>query len=381
MAPMNALPSSEALYRAVLERDPSYDGVFFLGVRTTGIFCRPTCKSKKPLAENVEYFASTGEAERAGYRACKRCRPLEPLGAEQAWIRSTIAELGETRAAHVTDAELRELSIDPVRARRAFRAAYGVTFHGWQRSQRLGLALRDLRDGGAIDAVAQGRGWQSTSGFREAFEQLFGAPPGRARSADCLSADLIASPLGPLLAAASSRGICLLEFLDRRGLPGQASSLQRALGCAVVPGRNAHIDQMERELAEWFAGRRTRFDVALHVEGTDFERSVWKRLLEIPYGETMSYEAMAFDLGRPGAQRAVGRANGKNRIAIVIPCHRVVQKNGELRGYGGGLWRKRRLIDLERDVRAREQAGVESAEIRRALHTGDTRRLRSVGAR
>jgi AraC family transcriptional regulator of adaptative response/methylated-DNA-[protein]-cysteine methyltransferase len=352
---MKCLPSREEMYRATLERDASYDGLFYLGVRTTGVFCRPSCSAKKPRSENVEYFAAGEEAQRAGYRPCKRCRPLESLGAEHAWIHNALAELGEERAACATDAELRAHSIDPVRARRAFRAAYGVTFHGWQRSRRLGLALQDLRTGGAIDDVALDRGWQSTSGFRDAFEQLFGAPPGRARKsdADCIRADCLASPLGPLVAAASSRGVCLLEFLDRRGLPGQASSLQRALGCTVVHGRNEPIDQLERELAEWFAGERTEFDVALHVEGSAFERAVWKRLLAIPYGETVSYESMALELGRAGAQRAVGRANGRNRISIVIPCHRVVRKNGELSGYGGGVWRKRRLLDHERAVLAR----------------------------
>jgi AraC family transcriptional regulator of adaptative response/methylated-DNA-[protein]-cysteine methyltransferase len=156
------------------------------------------------------------------------------------------------------------------------------------------------------------------------------------------------SPLGPLVAGATAEGVCLLEFTDRGRRATQLQTVARRFGAAVVPGSSPHLDQLRSELEEYFAGRRRAFSVPLTVAGTEFEERVWGELKRIPYGETRSYEDLALALRRPGAQRAVGTANGRNRISIVIPCHRVVNKNGQLGGYGGGLWRKQALLDLER---------------------------------
>jgi AraC family transcriptional regulator of adaptative response/methylated-DNA-[protein]-cysteine methyltransferase len=142
--------------------------------------------------------------------------------------------------------------------------------------------------------------------------------------------------------------VCLVEFTDRRALEVQFGTLRKRMGCAVVPGRNEHLAGLRDELERYFAGTLTKFSVPIVTPGTSFQRAVWARLRRIPYGQTVSYEQLARDLGRPGAQRAVGRANGDNRVAILIPCHRVVMNNGELGGYGGGLWRKQFLLDHER---------------------------------
>jgi AraC family transcriptional regulator, regulatory protein of adaptative response / methylated-DNA-[protein]-cysteine methyltransferase len=156
------------------------------------------------------------------------------------------------------------------------------------------------------------------------------------------------SPLGPLVAGATEDGVCLLEFSDGRRHERQLQTVARRFGAAVVPGSSAHLDHLRSELEEYFAGRRRAFTVPLLLAGTEFEERVWAELRRIAYGETRSYEDLALALRRPGAQRAVGTANGRNRISIVIPCHRVVNKNGQLGGYGGGLWRKQALLDLER---------------------------------
>src|SRR5438552_15476519 len=139
----------------------------------------------------------------------------------------------------------------------------------------------------------------------------------------------------------------LAEFADRKRLPEQAADLRRWFARPVVPGTNRFTDQAARELDEYFAGTRKEFSVPLVLQGTEFQEMVWRELLRIPYGETISYEALAIRIGKPTAQRAVGMANGRNRIPIIVPCHRVIQKNGQLRGYGGGLWRKKFLLDLE----------------------------------
>ena len=200
-----------------------------------------------------------------------------------------------------------------------------------------------------MNQVALGTGYESLSGFRDAFVQTFGKSPGRSRSSDCIVAAWVESPLGPLVCGATSEGICLLEFTDRRMLETQFTTLRKRFACAIVPGENEHLDRLRDELADYFAGNRQRFSVPLVYPGTPFERRVWDELLRIRYGETRSYDALARTIGCAGAPRAVGQANGRNRIAIVIPCHRVVNKNGQLGGYGGGLWRKRFLLDLEQN--------------------------------
>jgi AraC family transcriptional regulator of adaptative response/methylated-DNA-[protein]-cysteine methyltransferase len=222
-----------------------------------------------------------------------------------------------------------------------------MTFQAYQRTHGLGLALARLGRGEELAGLGHEVGFESSSGFREAFGRLFGAPPGSARDRRAVVASMLTSPLGPLVAAATERGVCMLEFADRRGLQGQAAALARSTGRAVVPGRNQHLEQLAAELGAWFARSRTAFSVPLDTAGTDFQTAVWRHLLTIPYGQTRSYEQVAHAVGRPRAQRAVGRANGQNRVSIVIPCHRVVQKDGGLRGYAGGLWRKRWLLELE----------------------------------
>jgi AraC family transcriptional regulator of adaptative response/methylated-DNA-[protein]-cysteine methyltransferase len=347
---MNTLPSLQEMERAVNDSDASYDGIFFVAVRTTGIFCRPSCPARKPLPRNREYFATAQEALFAGYRPCKRCRPLDTNGRPPDWVTRLLAEVERDPAARVRDSDLRALGIDPARARRYFRQHYGMTFQAYCRGRRLGEALQQIRRGAELDEVVLGHGYESHSGFRDAFVRTFGRPPGKSQQTGCVVTDWVESPLGPLLTAATAEGVCLLEFTDRRALETQLASLRKWFGCAIVPGKHEHLDRLKAELAEYFAGRRTEFDVPVVYPGSPFQRLVWEQLLCIPYGETRSYEDIARTVGTATAQRAVGRANGQNRVAILLPCHRVVNKDGQLGGYGGGLWRKQFLLDLERRV-------------------------------
>ena len=157
----------------------------------------------------------------------------------------------------------------------------------------------------------------------------------------------IESPLGALFAGAVEQGICMLEFSDPQRLEGQLAEVRRVFNGPLLPGASPHLEQLRTELGEYFAGQRRVFSLALVYPGTDFQRQVWEALLHIPYGDTRSYEQIAQQIGSPKAVRAVGTTNGRNRVAIVIPCHRVVNKDGKLGGYGGGLWRKQWLLDLE----------------------------------
>jgi AraC family transcriptional regulator of adaptative response/methylated-DNA-[protein]-cysteine methyltransferase len=351
MSSMNTTPSIKEMQGAYLRKDSSYDGIFFLGVRTTGIFCRPSCPARKPLARNVDYFSSAREALFAGFRPCKRCRPLDTGGRPPEWVGRALALAGgsETR---IKDSELRESGIDPFRIRRYFQKHYGMTFQAYCRAHRMGEALNQLREGASLDDIALGNGYESHSGFRDAFMRTFGRSPGTSHDLDRIVVSWIESPLGPLVIAANDSGLCLLEFTDRERLEAQFNTLKKVFSCAIVPGDNEYLMELRKQLQSYFEGKLREFSIPLVYPGSPYQVRVWNELLRIPYGETWSYEELARRIGSESGQRAVGHANGMNRIAIVIPCHRVVNKDGKLGGYGGGLWRKERLLELERGVRS-----------------------------
>jgi len=344
------LPPRPEMERAFLASDSTYNGLFLTGVRTTGIFCLPSCPARKPLPQNVEFFATVKDAVFAGYRPCKRCSPTESSAPE--WVRDLLGTVDQNAGARIRESGLREMGLESARVRRYFLREYGMTFQAYCRARRLGQAFERIRSGAPIDDAVFDSGFESHSGFRTAFARLFGMPPGRIEHGDCVRLAWIETPLGPMVAGASSEGICLLEFSDRRMLEAQFGRIRRHFSGPIVPGDSEHFRHLRAELAEYFARTRRVFTVPVLYPGTDFERRVWKELLAIPSGETRSYQHIARSLGQPGASRAVGRANGMNRIAILIPCHRVVNQNGELGGYGGGLWRKRILLELEKEGRA-----------------------------
>lgn len=190
--------------------------------------------------------------------------------------------------------------------------------------------------------------FEAGGAFRSAFSKVFGTAPADSASSETLSLAWIESPVGPLLAGATSDAVMLLEFSDPNTLEAQLQAVRRRFETSITSGTNHWLEQLDRQLAEYFARQRRDFELPLQYPGTAFQQKVWAMLLQIPYGQTWSYREVAQRVGDANASRAVGTANGMNHIAIVIPCHRVVNANGELGGYGGGSWRKRILLDLER---------------------------------
>jgi len=347
----NPLPPAAEMERAYKASDESYDGVFFLGVTSTGIFCRPSCSARKPLPKNVKYFSTPKEAIFAGFRPCKRCRPMEAKGKLPEWAAGLLNKIDENPEMKFNASYLRSEKIDPAKARRFFMKNFGMTFHAYCRGRRLGKSFEQIRMGKDLDDVALGYGYESHSGFRDAFKKTFGQPPGKSRNSEFIVSSWIETPMGPMVACANGKGIVLLEFSDRRMIDAQFKTLRRHFKCSIVPGTNKHVDKLKAELAEYFDGKLKRFTVPLVYPGSEFQVKVWNELLNIKLGETVSYRELAERVGVKNGQRAVGHANGLNRIAIVIPCHRVVNKNGKLGGYGGGVWRKQKLIDLETGVK------------------------------
>jgi len=358
---IKTLPRESEMDRAMYARDASFDGLFFACVRTTGVFCRPSCAARKPKKKNLIYHPTVRDCLLDGYRPCKRCRPLAINGHAADWLDTLLERIEGSPCERLTDADLSASGLSPFRVRRYFVRNFGMTFQAYHRARRMGMALEQLQAGGGSIPVAFDHSYESLSGFRDAFKRVFGTTPGQSAGVQCIVTTRVETPLGPMVAAATEDGVCLLEFADRRAFQRQTEVLRRRLKSVIVPGHNAHLDRLATELAEYFDGKRRTFSVPLVYPGTAFQQKAWEELRRIPYGSTTSYSRLARTIGHPGSQRAVGRANGDNRIAIVIPCHRVVKDDGTLCGYGGGLWRKQFLLDLER---ASVEHGAETASAR-----------------
>jgi AraC family transcriptional regulator of adaptative response/methylated-DNA-[protein]-cysteine methyltransferase len=360
---MSKLPPPDVMYRALANRDPAYDGIFYVAVKTTRIFCRSVCHARTPKRENVEFYARTHDALYAGYRPCLRCRPLERRGKPAPMVEKLLAAVEADPSGRLREVDLARMGIDPSTARRQFQRYCGMSFHAYHRARRMGMALTGVREGKSIIDLQLDQGFESASGFREAFAKVFGTAPSLAHDVDCLYAKWFETPLGPMLALANDAGLYLLEFVDRRGLEREVQALRRRLTQRVVPGEHRHLKHIGEELDAYFAGRSLTFATPLQLTGSPFQRAVWETLRAIPPGQTLAYADVAAKIGRPAAVRAVGRANGDNKLTLIVPCHRVIGADGTLTGYGGGLWRKAWLLEHERAfARARGQLALVPAQ-------------------
>jgi len=339
--------SFEQKYQLILDRDTSYEGIFITAVKTTGIFCRPGCTARMPKAENVVFYDSIHEAILNGYRPCKICKPMEKAHETPEYIKSIIHELSNDPFLKIKDYDLRMRDIEPNTIRRWFKTHYKMTFHAYQRMLRINTAFKKISKGEKVTSTAFDVGFESISGFNSSFQGVFGKPPSQAGEKEIINIIRFTSPLGPMFACATEKGVCLFEFTNRRMLETEFKDLRKRLNAVILPGNNIHLKQLEQEISEYFNGKRKTFTVSLDTPGTEFQNHVWTILQKIPYGETRSYQEQAIQVGKPNAVRAVASVNGFNRIAIIIPCHRVIGKNGELKGYGGGLERKKWLLDFE----------------------------------
>lgn len=338
----------DTYYDALLDRKDSYVGIFFVGVKTTSVFCIATCRARKPKKENVEFFSTFKDALDNGYRPCKLCKPTENANEAPAQIQKAVELIKNNPKTKITDEQLRQRDISPEVTRRWFNKNYGMTFQAYQRMYRINVAYQELKGGKKTTDAAYDSGYESLSGFGYTFKKLIGNSPKQSAANNVILIHRLTTPLGPMFICATEKGICLLEFVDRRMLETEFRNLQKRLNANIIAGENKHTKQAQRELSEYFEGTRKSFDVALETPGTDFQNEVWNCLLDIDYGTTISYQQQANDIHKPRAVRAVATANGRNRVAIIIPCHRVIGKDGKLTGYGGGLERKKWLLMHER---------------------------------
>lgn len=339
--------TTDRMYQAILDKDASFEGLFFTCVKTTGIFCRPICTARKPKLENVEFVPSAKEALGKGYRPCKICEPLRLPDETPDFIQALLDEIRDKPSQKIQDWQLRKRHLEPHTVRRWFQKHHGMTFHAYQRMYRLNTAFKKLQQGETVTDAAFGTGYDSLSGFGDSFKAVFGVSPKQGKSQGVIDLTRLETPIGTMFAAAVPQGICLLEFSDRKALPTELKALAKHYNATVLQGDNPHFAQLKKELEAYFEGRLQTFEVPLAMPGTAFQQSVWQQLLTIPYGSTRSYAEQAERIGKPAAVRAVANANGMNRISILVPCHRVIGSDGHLTGYGGGLWRKQWLLELE----------------------------------
>lgn len=334
-------------YQALLDREPSYVGIFYVGVKTTSVFCIATCRARKPKFENVEFFTTFREALNSGYRPCKICKPTENSHKAPSQIEAAIKMVKENPKEKISDYQLKKNEISPELVRRWFKKHYGLTFQAFQRMYRINNAFQELKVGKKTIETAFDAGYESLSGFGYTYKKYIGKSPKNSLNNNVILISRLTTPLGPMFVCATDGGVCLLEFVDRRMLETEFRDLQRLLNAQIITGENHHIIQAKQEITEYFDGKRRVFDVKLCTPGTEFQKMVWTALLDIPFGKTTSYQHQSESINKPKAVRAVASANGFNRISIIIPCHRVIGKNGKLTGYGGGLERKRWLIKHE----------------------------------
>ena len=338
---------AQEYYQALLEKKSDYEGIFFVGVKTTGVFCRPTCPARKPKFENCEFFKTAQEALLASYRPCKRCRPLSHPKQCSAAVQRLVEEVEKNPEKRWKDADFRNLSIDVSTARRQFKKRFGMTFVAYARARRMGLAMQQIRKGEDVIEAQLSAGYESGSGFRDAFSRIMGAAPSKMGATKIFKATWIDTPLGPMIAIADEVALFLLEFIDRRGLEREIERLRKKNRAAIIPGNTGPLQSIRDELELYFAGKLLEFKTPIALGGTPFQRKVWLELQKIAPGTTSAYSELACAVGNPAACRAVAGANGANQLAIIIPCHRVINIDGTIGGYGGGVMRKKWLLNHE----------------------------------
>ena len=351
----SAWSTDDQRWQALAQRDPHADGAFFYGVKTTGVFCRPSCASRQPRRENVDFFATTDAARAAGFRDCKRCQPGR-LPRELEIVNRACVALDADPQQRLTLAQLSDaVHVSPFHLQRLFKRVVGVSPRQYQAAQR-GAALRDaLRRGTDVTRATMDAGFGSPSRMYETAPTELGmAPSAYRRKGAGLTVHYACAPtaLGFVLVAATAKGICKIGFGDDTGaLTGE---LLGEFANAELVEDAARLAPFIAQVEAYLQGNRQRFDLPLDIAATAFRQRVWDALRRIPYGQTRSYSEIATAVGSPRAVRAVASACASNPVALAIPCHRVVQKGGALAGYRWGLPRKAALLNAEA-----QHAGVE----------------------
>ena len=358
--PRTALPSSrpatltagrdESRWAAFAARDPAADGRFFVAVKTTGIYCRPSCPAKRPNRSNVSFYPTAEQAERAGFRPCKRCHPsAPPLRREQVEKVKEACRLIETAEQEPKLEELaRTAGLSPYHFHRIFKANLGVTPKAYAAAHRNRRVREALSRSATVTEAIYGAGFNSNGRFYATSSEVLGMTPSEFRSGapnTDIKFAIGQSSLGKVLVAASDKGVCAIFFGDS---PQElVRDLHKQFPRARLIGGDSAFEALAAKVIAFVEDPRIGLDLPLDIRGTAFQHRVWNALRRIPVGSTASYAEIARRIGAPKATRAVARACATNRIAVAIPCHRVIGSDGSLTGYAGGIKRKRALLAKE----------------------------------
>jgi AraC family transcriptional regulator of adaptative response/methylated-DNA-[protein]-cysteine methyltransferase len=338
---------TEVQWQQILSRDARQDGRFVFAVRTTGVYCRPSCPSRRPRRDSVEFFASPLAAERAGYRACLRCKPTQI--SEQAKYVLRARRLLDSADGVLTLRELsRRVGVSAFHLQRLFKRATGLSPREYQAARRTQQVKSRLRAGADVTTSLYDAGYSSPSRLYEVAHQQLGMTPatyGKGGPGERIAFAIADSALGKMLVAATQRGLCAVRFGDDAKLLER--ELREEFHAAEVGRDDAALRQFVTSILAGLAAQKTLFDLPLDIRATAFQRKVWNTLRQIPAGETRSYSDIAGAIGDRSATRAVARACASNPVAVVIPCHRVVRENGDLAGYRWGVQRKQELLRRE----------------------------------
>jgi AraC family transcriptional regulator, regulatory protein of adaptative response / methylated-DNA-[protein]-cysteine methyltransferase len=339
-------------WQLVLDRNPLADGQFVYGVRSTGIYCRPTCPSRRPRADQVEFFETPKDAERAGYRSCQRCKPEARRPRAQTVI-SACAYLKTNLDRKVTLEEVAgHVGLSAFHLQRVFKEQTGVSPRQYQASLRVGRVRNSLRNGSSVTDSVYEAGFSSSSRFYESAGRDLGMSPSAWRKGGegiTVHFSIFSSPLGKILLAATDKGVCFLAIGDRES--ELESQLRAELPSAAIQRDEQALFAYKDAVFDYLSGSAPHPDLPLDVRATAFQARVWQVLRSIAPGRTRTYSDIALELGDLNLTRAVARACATNPVSVVIPCHRVVRRTGELAGYRWGLERKQKLLALERDVK------------------------------
>ena len=341
----------EKYWQAVLTRDNRSDGTFVYGVRSTGIYCNPSCSARRPRREQVVFFPQPEAAEQAGFRACRRCRPQEATVYElQAEMVQHACRYIETHLEGPLTLDVlgKEVSVSPYHLQRVFKRIMGITPRRYAQAYRLGQLKQQLKEGETVTTALYNTGYGSSSRLYEQAPAQLGMTPAayrRGGKSAHIGNTIVDCPLGRLLIAATEKGICSIC------LGNSDADLETALfseyPAAEIQRDGVELSQWVNTLLNHLNGQQPQLDLPIDVQATAFQWQVWEKLRAIPYGSTRSYGEIAQELGDPKAARAVARACATNPVAIVVPCHRVVREDGSLGGYRWGLERKRQLLAQE----------------------------------
>jgi AraC family transcriptional regulator, regulatory protein of adaptative response / methylated-DNA-[protein]-cysteine methyltransferase len=352
-APQSLAPlDPEAAWAAVLARDSRLDGRFVYAVASTGVYCRPTCPSRRPRRDNVRFFAAPTEAERAGFRPCRRCRPRREESPRAEIVRRACAFLETNLESGATLADLaREVGMSPYHLQRTFKAATGLSPKQYAARLRAAEFKAEVQRGESVTSATYGAGYGSSSRLYETADANLGMTPGAYRRGGLgmrIRFTFAASPFGRLLVGATERGICAVMLGDEDA--ALEAELRGEYPRAAIERDDAGLSDQVAAVLPHLNGTAPAGDLPLDLQATAFQWQVWRALQQIPYGETRSYRDIAAALGRPRAVRAVAQACAGNRVALVVPCHRAVRSDGKAGGYRWGAERKRRILDREAEA-------------------------------